>query len=410
MSLQGFLLCDELRLWFVNAPLTLHCGRLRYNRPTREPLFLSGYDNNTGKGKQMNDIAREPILGGAPAPAAPQPLRIRFIGSGSEYFRIWIVNLLLTIVTLGIYSAWAKVRTMQYFYRNTQLAGSSFDYHGSPTAILKGRAIIFVLALAFNLLGHASPVLSLVFLVLLAAAFPWLLVRSLRFRMANSSYRGLRFAFTGKDAEGYMVFLVWPILSVFTAYLLAPLAHQRFKRYQHRNTRFGTTPFDFSGTPGNFYGVYLRTFGLAVLALVVAIVVVTVLGVSIGKAESSAGRAIAIAITVVLMYVAMLFLAPYFMSRLQNVVWSHTTLGPHRFQSQVAAGKLFWIYVSNAVLIAITIGLFTPFARVRTLRYKLDSVTMFAAGSLDTFVAGEATKVGALGDAAVDWYDIDIAL
>lgn len=71
----------------------------------------------------MNDIAREPVLGGAPAPAVPQPLRVRFCGSGSEYFRIWIVNLLLTIVTLGIYSAWAKVRTLQYFYRNTQLGG-----------------------------------------------------------------------------------------------------------------------------------------------------------------------------------------------------------------------------------------------------------------------------------------------
>lgn len=358
----------------------------------------------------MKDIAREPALGGAPAPTTPQALRMRFTGSGSEYFRIWIVNLLLTIVTLGIYSAWAKVRTLQYFYRNTQLAGASFDYHGSPIAILKGRAIIFVLAFAFQILGHSSPTLSMVFLALLAAAFPWLLVRSLRFRMANSSYRGLRFAFTGKDAEGYMVFLVWPILSVLSAYLLAPLAHQRFKRYQHRNTRFGTTSFDFSGTPGNFYGVYLRTFGLALLAFVAAGIVIAVLGVSIGKTQGAAGRAIVIALTVVAMYAAMLFLAPYYMSRLQNVVWNHTTLGAHRFQSQVGAGKLFWIYVSNAVMIVVTLGLFTPFARVRTLRYKLDSVTLLAAGSLDTFVAGEATKVGALGDAAVDWYDIDIAL
>ena len=358
----------------------------------------------------MNDIARESILGSAPAPAAPQPLRLRFIGSGSEYFRIWIVNLLLTIVTLGIYSPWAKVRTLQYFYRNTQLAGSSFDYHGSPIAILKGRAIIFVLVFAFNVLGHSSPTLPLVFLALLAAAFPWLLVRSLRFRMANSSYRGLRFAFTGKDAEGYMVFLVWPILSVFTAYLLAPLAHQRFKRYQHKNTRFGTTPFDFSGTPGNFYGVYLRTFGMAVLAIVAAGALIFLTGISVGKGGSHASTAIAIGISVVLMYLAMLFLTPYFLSRLQNVVWNHTTLGEHRFQSQVGAIKLFWIFVSNAVLILITVGLFTPFARVRTLRYKLDSVTMFAAGSVDTFVAGETAKVGALGDAAVDWYDIDIAL
>ena len=360
----------------------------------------------------MNDITREPVLGsapGGPTAAAPQPLRLRFTGSGSEYFRIWIVNLLLTIVTLGIYSAWAKVRTLQYFYRNTQLAGSSFDYHGSPIAILKGRAIIFVLAFAFNLLGHSSPLLGLALLIVMAAAFPWLLVRSLRFRMANSSYRGLRFAFTGKDAEGYMVFLVWPILSVLSLYLLAPLAHQRFKRFQHKNTRFGTAQFDFSGTPGNFYGVYLRTFGLAILALVVASCLALLLGVSLHRAPN-VGQIFGFIVIGLFMYAAMLFLTPYFLSRLQNLIWNHTTLGAHRFQSQVGAGKLFWIFVSNAVLILITIGLFTPFARVRTARYKLDSVTMLAAGSLDTFVAGETTNVGALGDATVDWYDIDIAL
>ena len=66
---------------------------------------------------------------------------MHFTGSGAGYFGIWIVNLLLTIVTLGIYSAWAKVRRLQYFYRHTELAGSSFDFHGSPARILIGRVI-----------------------------------------------------------------------------------------------------------------------------------------------------------------------------------------------------------------------------------------------------------------------------
>ena len=35
---------------------------------------------------------------------------LRFTGSGSEYFKIWIVNVLLTIITLGMYYPWAKVR------------------------------------------------------------------------------------------------------------------------------------------------------------------------------------------------------------------------------------------------------------------------------------------------------------
>lgn len=87
-----------------------------------------------------------PIQPASLSPVLPEKIpaqRFSFTGSGSEYFRIWIVNLLLTIVTFGIYSAWAKVRRTQYFYNNTHVAGSSFDYHGKPLSILKGRAIAF---------------------------------------------------------------------------------------------------------------------------------------------------------------------------------------------------------------------------------------------------------------------------
>src|SRR5690349_21748350 len=120
-------------------------------------------------------------------------LPFEFRGSGGEYFRIWIVNLLLTIVTLGIYSAWAKVRKMQYFYRNTRLDGAVFDYHGRPWAILKGRLIVLVLAVAYNVSFKFSLVAGLIAALVFAAAMPWLLAQSQRFRLHNSSYRALRF-------------------------------------------------------------------------------------------------------------------------------------------------------------------------------------------------------------------------
>lgn len=46
----------------------------------------------------------------------------QFRGTAKEYFKIWIVNVLLSIVTFGIYSAWAAVRTRRYFYGNTVLS------------------------------------------------------------------------------------------------------------------------------------------------------------------------------------------------------------------------------------------------------------------------------------------------
>jgi uncharacterized membrane protein YjgN (DUF898 family) len=85
---------------------------------------------------------------------APLPekrlLAFQFTGSGREYFRIWVINLLLSLATLGIYSAWAKVRRLQYFDRNTTLAGAAFDFHGEAKAILRGRVLAVVLLTAYH--------------------------------------------------------------------------------------------------------------------------------------------------------------------------------------------------------------------------------------------------------------------
>ena len=62
-----------------------------------------------------------------------------FKGKGGEYFSIWIVNVLLSIVTLGIYSAWATVRTRRYFYANFKLAGEGFEYHADLFKFLKAE-------------------------------------------------------------------------------------------------------------------------------------------------------------------------------------------------------------------------------------------------------------------------------
>ena len=93
-------------------------------------------------------------------------LPFEFRGNGGEYFRIWIVNLLLTIVTLGIYSAWAKVRRLRYFYGNTYLDGHSFEFHGRPLAILKGRLIVFAAYLVFAFSAQLKPAIAFVMIPL----------------------------------------------------------------------------------------------------------------------------------------------------------------------------------------------------------------------------------------------------
>src|ERR1700728_2067093 len=152
--------------------------------------------------------------GAAPAASAPQP--VTFTGSGAEYFGIWIVNLLLTIVTLGIYSSWAKVRRLQYFYRHTEVAGSTFDFHGNPVKIFIGRLIALAMLIAYNLSVRLHSVMTLVVVCAIAVIMPWLLRNSFRFRLYNSSWRGIRFHFRGAVGSAYRVFLLNGFLTMIT--------------------------------------------------------------------------------------------------------------------------------------------------------------------------------------------------
>lgn len=342
--------------------------------------------------------------------------RFAFSGKGSEYFRIWIVNLALTIVTLGIYSAWAKVRRLKYFYLNTSLAGGSFDYHGDPMAILKGRVIAVGLVGIYQFSGIISPFLGLTSMALLGLIFPWLIVRSLKFRLHNSSYRGLRFSFRGSTREGYSAFLLMPILAVFTLYLLAPLAHQRIKRYQHTNSWYGDTRFGFDATPGKFFGLYLKLLGLALLVILLVVAAIAVMHspVFFNMADHSPEARKHIATTMLIVgmgsYILLfLLIGPWFAARSQNLVWNHTSLGPHRVVSNVQARGLFWIYLTNFLGIILTLGLFKPFADIRLTRYRMERVGIIPTGSLEEIAAARQQPISATGEEAIGMFDFDIS-
>src|SRR5262245_3784981 len=91
------------------------------------------------------ELATAPEGAAPETPAGPRTTALGFDGSGSEYFRIWIVNLFLTLATLGVYSAWAKVRKARWFARHTLLLGDRFDFHGDPRRILLGRVVAIAL-------------------------------------------------------------------------------------------------------------------------------------------------------------------------------------------------------------------------------------------------------------------------
>jgi uncharacterized membrane protein YjgN (DUF898 family) len=334
----------------------------------------------------------------------------RFTGRGGEYFRIWIVNLCLSLITLGIYSAWAKVRRVQYFYRNTSVAGASFDYHGAPIAILKGRLVATVLFAIYSLAGRFSLAAGLAAFALILVVMPYLLVRSFRFRLHNTSYRGLRFAFHGTTGKGYVSFLLLPLAGYLTLGLLGPLAHQRIRRYLHDNSVYGNEHFKLHARAGAFYKPYLVAFGSMISVMLVAVVVSALL-IKGGAPEHDAELMKLLPLIIGGTYLgALLFVAPYVSARLQNVIWNNTTLGPYGFVSAVRARGLFGIMFTNFFLIILTLGLYKPFADIRLTRYRIENIALPAGANLEEFAAVQQAEIGATGEEMAGMFDMDIAI
>lgn len=396
----------------------------------------------------MERLPGVPPTGGAPPGAGGRLRPIVFTGSGGEYFRIWIVNLFLSILSLAVYSAWAKVRRQRYFHRNTRFAGSAFDYHARPAAILVGRIFAIAGLAAFVVAVELQPLAALGLLVAWLLGLPWIVHRALRFRHANTSWRGIRFGFLGTVGEAYralmMPVVAWMLVvaaavglawrygsdaalglvllaAAAGTYALLPLLHYRLRRYHHDNACLGMLPTRFSATAGMFYGVYLRSLALGIalvvgfLALLVG-TMVAIGGVStaIEVAATAPGGAPAVAGLGILAgaasWFAWMMVRPYFLARMQNLVWNRTRIGPHRFVSRVRMRRLWAIRMSNFLLVLATLGLFLPFAKVRLARYRLQSVEVAVLGDLDRIEGGERERVSAFGEEAADLFDLDIGI
>lgn len=205
--------------------------------------------------------------------ASQKTTPIIFQGNTTEYFGIWIVNLLLTIVTLGIYSAWAKVRRKKYFYNNTLIENFGFDYHAKPIAILKGRAIAFVFFIIYVSVKSTNPVIAGALLMILFLLIPWLVVRGSIFNARNSSHRGLRFDFVGTVSEAAKVFIGLGLLTAITLGLAAPYAAHQRNQFLAKGHRFGLSQFEMERVVKQFYKVYLIVFLLPFIGILAAIAI-----------------------------------------------------------------------------------------------------------------------------------------
>lgn len=322
-----------------------------------------------------------------PARPPAAPVALQFTGDAGEYFRIWIVNLCLSVLTLGIYSAWAKVRRKRYFYGCTLLEGAAFEYLGNPVAILKGRILVVVAFAAYALLKEFHWLIGTVLFFAVAAALPWVIQRALQFNARNSTHRNVRFGFHGSKMDVFAVLLIGGLLVPVTLGLAYPFYLAMKRRVFVENSSYGTTQFRFSATTGDYY--------------------VAALKLSLTFAGFLVGSIVTFGVGLLPLY---LLLRAYAETAFAHLAWSNTRLFNIQFGCDWTTGGLFKLYFVNSLAILVSVGLLVPWAAIRSARYKLERITLHSASGLDGFLADTQENVGAVGDEAGEMLGFDFGL
>lgn len=351
------------------------------------------------------------------------PVRhFRFQGSGKGYFVVWLVNILLTIITLGIYLPWALIRARRYFYENTDLEGARFSYHATGRSIFVGWLCLLALYVIFivNVVNN-NVILQLCMMALFILFFPWLITQGLRYQMLMTEINGVRFNFYASPLRAWWVMMGCPLLiiiatvvifSLFTtgaisagsyaatftmiaigslvlllgiAVMQGVFAAQWFGMLMN-NLQYGKLKFSGNISMKKCVTIVLLSMLLFIpfIALVMVMIVpsmITMMQAAYmmqGDPEQMAMVMGSMYGKIMLSYLVYIFGAivcfTFAFVKLRAYLYSQLALeGDIRFSSTVTVGRMLWISISNMAVCIVTLFLAWPWAKVRMTRYLLEN-------------------------------------
>jgi uncharacterized membrane protein YjgN (DUF898 family) len=378
--------------------------------------------------------------------------KFTFKGSGSEYFNIWIVNILLSIITLGFYTPWAKVRNLRYFYGNTQLGDTSFDYHATGKQLLIGYIIAFVLIVLFLSISQIAMI------IIFALALPWIILRSMNFNMNMTSFSNVRFGFDGTLTTAYIIYLLYPlgivvgigilgyilfgvvfssptgvsmvigsILIMGTSLISFSALKAKKTQFLINNMQYGQGRWITHVNMQGFVKIALKVFAFTIIGLaVVAILIFTLFnGADIFNEEALQLIASDPELAEILLqeyagfiglgYIMFLLFGIFTMAYLQvlnrNYLYSNTKLdGLITFNSSLKFTSLAWVLFTNVLIMMVTLGFGTPWTKVRMARLFVENTEISSNIDLSNYLSQKQQEQSAIADQIGDGFDMEVGI
>ena len=382
-----------------------------------------------------------------------------FKGSAIEYFKIWIVNVVLTLLTLGLYYPWAKVRNRRYFYANTTLEDRNFEYHATGKRLFFSYLIAMALLILYVIIQKLSPAGSFVMIMLLFIAIPWLILKSMTFNTRMTSFSNVRFDFVGETPQAYINFFVYPIalylglvlfsvfivllekfavpmkdfvvllLSIsavyFIIYMLSFMKKKNSEFYIN-NARYGQGVFKSSLELNKLMIIRLKTIGISVVSFIASLVIVglfaygfvgleaiNAMNANVQDPQTQTAKAMLplIGSVYIMMLLAFMFVVAYSFVKHREYIYANSVLDDKiSFKSTLSVSSYAWVLLSNFLLIIVTLGLGFAWAKVRIARVIAENTLVEAEDGFDLYFTQKEEEVSSLGEQIGDAFDVNVGV
>jgi len=326
-------------------------------------------------------------------------------GKISQLYRIFLPNLLLTIITLGIYRFWAATKTRRYIWSRLSFQGERFEYTGTGGELLVGFLLALVLVfviILFGIVGSAfvahlihhrgfallGVLITYIVLLILAGGAHF---SAQRYRLSRTQWRGIHGGMQGSAWVYGAWFVLYLLCTVFTLGQLAPWAMVRLVERAVNASSFGNARFNFHGQASKLYLVFLGTF-VAVLVIFAgvgtaghgAFETLKLLNaqhagypVTLPAGATPVGIWRTIVAYYLLLIVGCLLIGSFYAAFVTRHITSRSTLGGQlRFGSTITGSRLLLLRLTNVLIAIVTLGLGYPIVLHRSLRLMADTLTV----------------------------------
>lgn len=361
-----------------------------------------------------------PSDGGAPKEREPgdksaAPKRFAtFDGQGGELFGIMFVNFIFTVLTLGVYHFWAKVKVRKYLWARATILGSPLEYTGTGVELFQSFLIVFVFLALFYVVIHFAPGISPFMLPFLFWIIHFAMYRSIRFRLTRTRWRGIYANLAGSASSFANNVFFLSLANVICLGLLTPYIHARLARLVVNDVYWGSLRFSFSGNAAALYKSFFIGMGVTVVAVFLFFICnLGTLGFLYASFLDRDMQGVSFSATVlafgVLLTVLAIFVGFFYYSA-AKIRWffDNLFLPGAQFSSGLPLSLYISLYLTNILIIVLTLGLGYAWVVVRTLRCLAAGAVYY--GEVDIEAMQQNTQaIPKRGDGLLDALDIDVS-